>query len=56
MPFFTTRPTGSSNIGPSLYFCYDIVVNEHGGELKVDSQPGQGTRFDIILPKERHAS
>ncbi|MDJ0835996.1 MAG: ATP-binding protein [Acidobacteriota bacterium] len=55
-PFFTTRPTGSGNIGLGLYICYDIVVNEHGGELKVDSQPGQGTRFDIILPKERHAS
>ena len=35
-PFFTTKPTGEGT-GLGLSICYDIVANEHGGDLKVES-------------------
>lgn len=47
-PFFTTKPTGQGT-GLGLSLSYDIV-KAHGGELRVDSQAGNGTTFVIILP------
>ncbi|WP_232826689.1 two-component regulator propeller domain-containing protein [Cognataquiflexum aquatile] len=47
-PFFTTKPTGLGT-GLGLSLSYDIV-KAHGGEIKVDSQPGLGTTFIILLP------
>jgi ligand-binding sensor domain-containing protein/signal transduction histidine kinase len=47
-PFFTTKPTGQGT-GLGLSLSYDIV-KAHGGEIKVDSQPGLGTTFIILLP------
>ena len=35
-PFFTTKPTGEGT-GLGLSICYDIVSQEHGGALKVES-------------------
>ncbi|QKZ13834.1 ATP-binding protein [Spirosoma sp. KUDC1026] len=48
-PFFTTKPTGDG-IGLGLSLSYDIVTKGHGGALLVESQPGQGTEFILILP------
>lgn len=45
-PFFTTKPKGT---GLGLATCY-AVIRSHGGKLRVDSVPGQGTTFHILLP------
>jgi signal transduction histidine kinase len=52
-PFFTTKPTGEGT-GLGLSISYDIVVQEHGGSIAVDSQPGEFTEFTVRLP--RHAA
>jgi len=47
-PFFTTKPTGQGT-GLGLSLAYDIV-KAHGGEIKVETEEGEGTRFIIQLP------
>lgn len=47
-PFFTTKPTGSGT-GLGLSLSYDIV-KAHGGDIRVDSSPENGTQFIISLP------
>lgn len=47
-PFFTTKPTGQGT-GLGLSLSYDIV-KAHGGDIKVDTKPGEGTSFIISLP------
>ncbi len=47
-PFFTTKPAGQGT-GLGLSLSYDIV-KAIGGELKVETEPGKGTKFFIILP------
>jgi signal transduction histidine kinase len=47
-PFFTTRPPGSGS-GLGLHITYNIVVQQHGGAVRVDSRPG-ATRFIVTLP------
>ncbi len=49
-PFVTTRPAGEGT-GLGLSICYDIVVNRHGGDIAFDTNPGDGTRFIIRLPR-----
>ena len=49
-PFFTTKPTGEGT-GLGLSISYDIVVQEHGGSIAVDSQPGEFTEFTLRLPR-----
>jgi signal transduction histidine kinase/ligand-binding sensor domain-containing protein len=49
-PFFTTKPAGEGT-GLGLSISYDIVVQEHGGELTFDSREGEFTEFIIRLPK-----
>lgn len=50
-PFFTTKDVGKGS-GQGLAISYDIIVNKHGGELNVESVPGEGTTFIISLPFE----
>ncbi|MFL6097497.1 MAG: ATP-binding protein, partial [Blastococcus sp.] len=47
-PFFTTKPVGQGT-GLGLDVSYRIVVQRHGGDLRVASQPGD-TRFTVLLP------
>ncbi len=47
-PFFTTKGVGKGT-GLGLSICYKIVEN-HGGKLEVQSTPGTGTRFTLVLP------
>ncbi len=47
-PFFTTKPTGQGT-GLGLSLSYDII-KAHGGELKVETKEGEGTKFTLILP------
>ncbi|MEG3848047.1 ATP-binding protein [Microcoleus sp. herbarium19] len=47
--FFTTKPAGKGS-GMGLAICDQIVTEKHGGKLKLRSQPGQKTEFEILLP------
>ncbi|HEU5166162.1 MAG TPA: HAMP domain-containing sensor histidine kinase, partial [Chitinophagaceae bacterium] len=49
-PFFTTKPTGQGT-GLGLSLSYDIV-KAHGGELKVETNEGEGSEFIIQLPNQ----
>ncbi len=46
-PFFTTK--GERGTGLGLAICYS-VVRDHGGEIRVESQPSQGSTFTVLLP------
>ena len=48
-PFFTTKPTGQGT-GLGLSLSYDIMKAQ-GGEIKVESKEGEGTKFIIELAK-----
>ncbi len=49
-PFFTTKPTGEGT-GLGLSISYDIVTQQHGGTIGVDSQVGEFTEFTVRLPR-----
>jgi signal transduction histidine kinase len=54
-PFFTTKPTGEGT-GLGLSISYDIVTQQHGGTIAVDSRVGEFTEFTIRLPRSRQAT
>jgi len=47
-PFFTTKPIGQGS-GLGLGICRSIV-EQHGGSISVDSEPGVGSEFRLVLP------
>jgi signal transduction histidine kinase len=49
-PFFTTKPTGQGT-GLGLSISYDIIVQEHRGEINVETEEGKFTEFVVRLPK-----
>ena len=51
-PFFTTR-RGQGGTGLGLSVIYNIVVQQFGGTITCNSQPGQGTVFMIHFPLTR---
>ncbi len=53
-PFFTTKPVGSGT-GLGLSICQGIV-SSLGGELRVESEVGKGSRFTVTLPPARVAT
>jgi len=54
-PFFTTKPTGEGT-GLGLSISYDIITQQHGGTIAVDSTFGEFTEFAIRLPRSRQAA
>jgi signal transduction histidine kinase len=45
-PFFSTKPKGSG-LGLSISY---TLVHAHGGRIQVESEPGKGARFEVVLP------
>jgi signal transduction histidine kinase len=54
-PFFTTKPTGEGT-GLGLSISYEIITQQHGGTITVDSEVGDFTEFTVRLPRSRHAA
>lgn len=48
-PFFTTKTLGQGT-GLGLSIAYSIIVEQHGGQLSCQSQPGEGCKFIIEIP------
>jgi signal transduction histidine kinase len=51
-PLFTSKPTGEGT-GLGLSISWDIVTQQHGGTIEVESEVGKFTDFTIRLPRGR---
>ena len=51
-PFFTTKGVGKGT-GQGLALAHSVIVEQHSGELRVESEVGVGTTFVIRLPREQ---
>lgn len=49
-PFFTTKEVGKGT-GQGLSIVHSIVVDQHGGNIRLDSSPSEGTTFTVSLPR-----
>ena len=48
-PFFTTKDVGRGT-GQGLAIAHTVVVKKHGGQIRFETQTGQGTTFIVLLP------
>jgi CheY-like chemotaxis protein len=46
-PFFSTKGEGGSGLGLSMVYA---IVRRHGGDIRVDSEPGRGATFTLTFP------
>ena len=53
-PFFTTR-RNEGGTGLGLHIVYNLVTQQMGGRMMLESKPGQGTTFRIIMPRAARA-
>ena len=52
-PYFSTKQRGSQKgMGLGLAICH-TVMQKHGGAIAVESEPGVGTTFRLLLPASR---
>lgn len=49
-PFFTTKGAGGTGLG---LLTTRKIVQEHGGKVAVETSPGRGTTFRLVLPRNR---
>ena len=48
-PFFTIKGDEGNGLGLSIV---RRIVQEHGGNIRIESRPGQGSAFILLLPSE----
>ena len=53
-PFFTTKSKGK---GTGLGLSVSLgIVRQHGGDIHVETEPGKGTTFTVLLPAVKVSS
>jgi CheY-like chemotaxis protein len=52
-PFFSTKGEAGSGLGLAMAYS---IVKRHGGEIRVESEPGRGATFTISFPAAREAA
>jgi two-component system, cell cycle sensor histidine kinase and response regulator CckA len=52
-PFFSTKGEGGSGLGLAMAYS---IVKRHGGDIRVESEPGRGTTFTLTFPAAREVA